>query len=79
LERELRAYTASPSGVGLDVPHWLRRLEGEVQQVRAAQGAVAQLAESFLPVPEVPLSPADLRGQLAEWDRPPEGEAPARP
>jgi hypothetical protein len=28
------------------------------------------LAESFLQVPDVPLSLADLRRQLAEWDRP---------
>jgi len=33
LQRELRVYTASPMGVGLDVPYWLRRLEMEVQRV----------------------------------------------
>src|SRR5205823_4151690 len=29
LQAELAAYTATPTGVGLDVPAWLRRLEGE--------------------------------------------------
>src|SRR5262249_41551534 len=30
LQEELQAYTATPTGVGLDVPYWLRRLEMEV-------------------------------------------------
>ncbi|HXG12165.1 MAG TPA: hypothetical protein VNK04_20590 [Gemmataceae bacterium] len=70
LERELQDYTANPSGVGLDVPHWLRRLEAEVQRARAARSSVALLAGSFLQVPDVPLTLADLRSQLADWDRP---------
>ena len=70
LQEELQAYTANPSGVGLDVPPWLRRLEAEVQRCRAAHSDVAELAGNLLHVPEVPLPLAELRAQLAEWDRP---------
>src|SRR5205085_3641061 len=41
LQKELEALTATPTGVGLDVPQWLRRLELEVQRVRAAQTSIA--------------------------------------
>jgi hypothetical protein len=70
LEEELPACTASPAGVGLDVPHWLRRLEAEIHRAGLARSDVALLAERFLQAPRVPLTRADLRGQLAEWERP---------
>jgi hypothetical protein len=70
LERELRPLTATPTGVGLDVPQWLRRLDAEVQRVRAAQAAVAVLAEGFLRVPRQPLSLAELQRQMDEWEKP---------
>ena len=34
LEEALRSEAATPTGVGLDVPHWILRLEGEVHRVR---------------------------------------------
>jgi hypothetical protein len=71
LERELRPLTATPTGVGLDVPQWLRRLDAEVQRVRAAQAAVAVLAEGFFHVPRQPLSLPDLQRQMDEWEKPP--------
>ena len=46
LSAELRAYTATPTGVGLDVPAWLRRLEAEVHRVQANRTTVAALAEA---------------------------------
>lgn len=70
LERDLQAYTANPAGVGLDVPQWLQRLEGEVRRARAASSDVALLAEGILPVPEVTLPLSELRRLLADWDRP---------
>jgi hypothetical protein len=70
LEKELEPLTGSPIGVGLDVPHWLRRLEGEVQRVRAAQSTIAELAEGFLGVPRKPLPLTELRQQLDDWERP---------
>jgi hypothetical protein len=70
LERELRPLTASPTGVGLDVPHWLRRLEAEVQRVRAGRTSVAALAQGLLRVPQKALSLDELRRQLPDWDKP---------
>jgi hypothetical protein len=34
LRSEIATFAATPSGVGLDVPPWLRRLEGELHRVR---------------------------------------------
>lgn len=73
LEEELRPFTAVPAGVGLDVPAWLRRLELEVQQVHAAHTSLAELAEDLFQMPERPLSQEELREQLQDWEKPPEG------
>ncbi|HWG44586.1 MAG TPA: hypothetical protein VN688_17550 [Gemmataceae bacterium] len=70
LQRELRVYTATPMGVGLDVPYWLRRLEMEVHRVQATRTTIAVLAENFFRVPRRPLSWDELQGQLGDWDRP---------
>jgi hypothetical protein len=70
LEEEIRAYAATPTGVGLDVPHWLRRLEAEVQRVRTAQTEIANLAEHLLQVPILRLPLEDLQAQLQIWDQP---------
>jgi hypothetical protein len=69
LQEELRAYTATPTGVGLDVPAWLRSLEAEVHRVQAARSTLAVLAESFHRAPRRPLSLDELKRQLDEWDR----------
>jgi hypothetical protein len=70
LQEELRAYTATPTGVGLDVPYWLRRLEMEVHRVQAAQTTIAVLAENFFRVPRRPLSYDELQRELRGWERP---------
>jgi hypothetical protein len=70
LQQELQTYTASPTGVGLDVPAWLRRLEAEVHRVQAAQSTVASLAENFFRVPRRALGHDELRRQLGDWERP---------
>ncbi len=70
LERELEPHAQEPTGAGLDVPHWLRRLEAEVQRVRTARSAVAQLAEEFFRVPRLRLTQADLLEQLRRWEEP---------
>ncbi len=70
LRRELQAFTATPIGVGLDVPYWLRRLEMEVHRVQAARTTIAVLAENFFRVPRRPLSWDELQRQLGDWDRP---------
>jgi hypothetical protein len=70
LQNELRSYTATPTGVGLDVPAWLRRLETEVHRVQANRTTVAVLAENFFRIPRRPVSHEDVQRQLREWERP---------
>jgi hypothetical protein len=70
LRTEVEAFTATPTGVGLDVPAWLRRLEMEVQRVQAAHTTMAALAEGFFRIPRRPLTYDDLQQQLREWERP---------
>jgi hypothetical protein len=70
LRQELQVFAATPTGVGLDVPHWLRRLEAEVHRVQAAQRTVATLAEGFFRVPRRPLTFEELQRQLRDWERP---------
>lgn len=70
LEEELVAYTATPQGVGLDVPNWLRRLELEVQRVWSRNSSLAVLAETLVRVPQKTLSPVELKLQLQEWETP---------
>ena len=70
LQQELRVVTARPSGVGLDVPHWLRQLEGEVRRVRAAHATIAVLAVDFFQVPQKPVAYDELKQQLQEWEKP---------
>jgi hypothetical protein len=69
-QEEAKAYTATPTGVGLDVPQWLRRLEMEVRRVQAMHTTIAVLAEHFFRVPRRPLTYDDLQRQLREWERP---------
>jgi hypothetical protein len=69
LQEELQAYTATPTGVGLDVPAWLRSLESEVHRVQASQSTLAVLAEGFYRAPRRTLSLDELKRQLEEWDR----------
>ncbi len=68
LQRELTPLAETPTGVGLDVPHWLRRLEAEVQRVRAAQAPTAALAESFARVPARALTLDELQEELRHWE-----------
>lgn len=70
LRRELKAFTATPMGVGLDVPFWLRRLEMEVHRVQATRTTIAVLAENFFRVPRRSLSWEEFERQLGDWDRP---------
>jgi len=66
-DRALRPLTATPTGVGLDVPQWLRRLKQEVDHVRESQTSIAVLAEGLLQVPQKDLSLEELRKLIEEW------------
>jgi hypothetical protein len=70
LQQELQAHTARPTGVGLDVPQWLRQLEGEVRRVRATQAAIAVLAVNFFQLPNQPVAYDDLQRQIQNWEKP---------
>jgi hypothetical protein len=61
---------SNPSGVGLDVPHWLRRLEAEVERVRSRATHAGTLPEDTLRVPRAILTVDELRRQLESWDTP---------
>jgi hypothetical protein len=70
LRRELQPFAATPTGVGLDVPEWLRRLEAEVQQVRLRQTAVVELAEGLFLVPQRVVPYEEMQQQIQGWDKP---------
>lgn len=73
LQAELATHTATPSGTGQDVPVWLRRLEEEIQRVRASRSAIAELIEEHFRVPKQPLAFEDLQRQLEDWNKPLKG------
>ncbi len=61
---------STPSGVGLDVPHWVRRLEAEVERIRSRATHAGALPEDALRVPTLTLKIEDLKRQLESWDTP---------
>ena len=66
LHSEITSFAATPSGVGLDVPPWLRRLEGELHRLRheATKGIR----------PRSGLTADQLRAQIGqEWGGPLDG------
>jgi hypothetical protein len=69
LRAELRVQSETPTGVGLDVPEWLRRLEQEVRRVHAIHSNVAVLAENLFRIPAVKLTYEEMQGQLGDWDK----------
>jgi hypothetical protein len=60
----------SPTGVGLDVPAWLRRLEEELRRYRTGLDETDGPDDELLPPPAPPLDFTDLKRQLTEWERP---------
>jgi hypothetical protein len=69
LEEELRPHADTPSGVGLDVPPWLARLEHELHRVRAATSALGSTieAQALIPARSVPF--AQLAQRLRDWKK----------
>jgi hypothetical protein len=70
LREAIRPLAENPTGVGLDVPLWLRRLEAETQREQATRSAVAVLAEELFRIPKRLISREELQQQLHEWDKP---------
>jgi hypothetical protein len=65
LEAELHPFIENPTGVGLDVPHWLRRFEAEVEKV-VTNLEVPAMPKACYP----PLTHDDFQAQLSQWDGP---------
>lgn len=70
LEDELEPFAARPSGVGLDMPPWIQRLEDELERVKTSNTALASLAENLFQVPKAPLAFASLADQFKDLGKP---------
>ncbi len=68
LEEALRSFTAHPSGVGLDVPPWLGRLEVEFHQLQASRTALVSLAETLFQVPKIAVPFEKLEEQFGSGE-----------
>lgn len=67
----IRPLADHPSGVGLDVPVWLRRLEDELRKVRSADPEADGDAFEQYPFPQpLGLDFAELKKQLQDWEKP---------
>jgi hypothetical protein len=69
LERELEPFATTPSGVGLDVPPWLVRLQTELERVHTTQSDLGNLAETMFQVPSGRAPFAPLVEQLRDWEK----------
>lgn len=68
LEDELEPFAARPSGVGLDMPPWIQRLEDELERVKTSKTALANLAENLFQVPKATLNFASLAEQFKDLE-----------
>jgi len=64
---ELREYSETPTGSGLDLPHWLRVLHDKVDHVRQSRLTGRPARQSLV---ITPVSYLDLRKQFDDWGRP---------
>jgi hypothetical protein len=69
LEKELEPFATTPSGVGLDVPAWLVRLQNELERVHTSQSDLGNLAETMFHVPKLAVPFESLVEQLDDWQR----------
>jgi hypothetical protein len=68
LEEELEPFAERPSGVGLDMPPWIQRLEDELERVKTSKSALANLAENLFQVPKANLTLAELAEQFKDLE-----------
>lgn len=69
LEVELKPFADKPIGVGLDVPAWVLRLEGEFHRAKTSRTALVTLAETLFQVPRLNIGFEELTQELREWRR----------
>jgi len=62
------AFAERPSGVGLDMPPWIQRLEDELERVKTSKSALANLAENLFQVPKANLKFAILADQFKDLE-----------
>lgn len=74
-EKELEGFSQATTGAGLEVPHWLRKLEIEVQQTLTARRHRLPMGDKRRP--RIPLTYAEYQQQVARWDEPYERIEPA--
>ncbi len=68
---ELREFTETPAGAGLEVPPWLRRLEAEVEQARNRRASLDDSKQVAQSLPgQRPVSRSELLQQLESLDDP---------
>ena len=72
LEEQLRPFIANPTGVGLEVPTWLARLEDEFEKLQASRTALVSLAETLFQVPKVIVPFEELEKTSVTWAEPEE-------
>jgi hypothetical protein len=70
LIQRIGPFAAKPTGVGLDIPDWLRGLESEVQRLREGRTAIAGHVEHLFWLPHVKLTLPEIEEQLRNWDYP---------
>lgn len=68
LIERIAPFAAKPTGVGLDIPDWLRGLENEVQRLREGRSAIAGHVEHLFWLPNVKLSLQEIEEQLRTWE-----------
>ncbi len=68
--KAIAPFAAKTSGIGLDVPTWLKEIENEVQRLREARSTLAGYVEKLFWIPRVQLKRAELEKQFVEWERP---------
>ncbi len=69
LETAAAALATTPSGVGLDVPAWLARLEHELDRVQQAQDPLIKLAETRFQVPKGDRLFQELVQEFEGWEQ----------
>lgn len=67
LERALQPFAEKPIGVGLDVPGWVLRLEGELHRAKTSRTALVTLAETLFQVPRLHVPFETLTQELRDW------------
>jgi hypothetical protein len=69
LEREVASLADQPSGVGLDAPPWMERLEQELRRIRLIQDPLARLAQTRSQIPIAETSFGELVKEFDGWEQ----------